>query len=166
MEIEKLTRRHIGIPISLLILYVLIAASVGFEYFSGYTPSVLCLFERYCLLTTVLLVTFAYFCSSFYQRIISQTCVLLFFTAIITAYHVLIQHEMLPEPDFCRTAIPNDVSVKEMEEIIRKNAASSCANVSMSFFGVSLDTIILAGSLFLFTYLSVIVRQDSDKESN
>ena len=166
MNIGKLSQRHIGIPLSLSVLYALIIGSLLIEYFGGHTLSSLCLFERYCLIVILVLVTLAYFFQSFYKNIIDQTCVLLCLNTFVSFYHLLIQHRILPEPDFCKKAIPINTTFEEMEEIIRQNAISSCTNLGPSIHGVSYDAVICVASFFLFIYLSFVINKGEDGEGD
>ena len=164
MEVEKLGQRHIGIPLAMCILYALICGSLGLEYFKVHIPSALCMIERYGLIAVLVLVNIAYFFPSFYKTIMDQTCVVLFLITIVSFYHLLIQHYILPEPDFCKTQLPMNVSLQELEALIRENMSHSCANTGPTFLKISFTTVTCVLTFFLFIYLSVCVN-DGEEES-
>ncbi len=166
MNKEKLVQRHIGIPLAMCILYALIIGSLALEYFNIHIPSALCLIERYGLIVVLILVNFAYFCPPFYKKIMDQTCILLFLITIVSFYHLLIQHYILPEPDFCRTQLPTNISLQELEAIIRENMSRSCTNPGPTFLKISFTAVTCVMSFFLFVYLSVCVNDGEEESKN
>ena len=166
MSVEKLGQRNIGIPLAMCVLYVLICGSLALEYFKIHIPSALCLIERYGLIAVLVLVNIAYFFPSFYKKIMDQTCVVLFLITIVSFYHLLIQHYILPEPDFCKSQLPTNISLTELESIIRENMSRSCSNTGPTFLKISFTAVTCVLSFFLFIYLSVCVNDGEEDSKN
>ena len=166
MDIEKLGQRHIGIPLAMCVLYALICGSLALEYFNIHIPSALCLLERYALIVVLILINLAYFLPSFYKKIIEQTNLVLFLVVIVSFYHLLIQHYILPEPEFCKAELPSNVSLEELEAFIRENASHSCINPGPTFCKISFTAVTCVMSFFLFIYLSVCVNDGEEESKN
>jgi disulfide bond formation protein DsbB len=152
---ENLSKRHIGLPLTLVILYALFIVSLIFEYYLKYIPSQLCLVQRYCAVGGIVFVTMALLSiGNTHQKLIDASCVSLSLGVLTSGYHLLIQYKILPELDLFKKDIPVNVSIEELEAIIRENELTSCSNMEPLIFDLPSSAYVLIVFVFMFIYLS------------
>lgn len=142
----------------LCILMVMCGGSLYAQYRLHYIPCQLCLAQRYCVVCCIILMLLALALHRFprlYQRIVDVTCIGLFLGFIAAMYQLLIQYHILSEPNFCRVELPVNVSLEQLEEIIRQNTNVSCANFGPTVLGFPMSAYSAVAFMFIFVYFSL-----------
>lgn len=159
---EKLSKRHVGLPLTLLFLYVSFIASLIFEYHFKFIPSHLCLAQRYCTAVCIACVTIAFLTrNKIHMRFIDFSCISLFWGIGFSGYHLLIQYKIFPEPNLFRKAFPVNASLEEIGTIVKANEAASCVNIAPSIFSIPTSAFTFVMFVFLFIYLSFCFKSKS-----
>ena len=155
---KSVSCRLISALFVLSILAVMCGGSLYAQYGLGYVPCQLCLIQRYCVIACIVLMLLALALHRFprlYQRIIDGTCIGLFLGFIAAMYQLLVQYRILAEPDFCRVNLPVNVSIEQLEEIVRQNTAVSCANFGPTVFDFPMSAYSAVAFMFVFVYFSL-----------
>jgi disulfide bond formation protein DsbB len=154
---KELSKTHIGLPLALVLLYISFAMSILIESYWHYEPSNLCLAQRHCMAVCITCVTIAFLSStaSFYKKVMDFSCLLLFLGALLSCYQLLSQYHIIDESEFCKSSIPTNVSIQELEEIIRHNEITSCANLGFTIFGIPISAFNFVMFIFLLVYFSI-----------
>lgn len=152
---EKLSKPHIGLTLTLCLLYISCILSLVFEYHLKFVPSHLCFSQRYCAAAGIVCITIALLTrSKIRERFVDFSCISLFWGIGFSGYHLLIQYGFLSEPSLFREQFPMNASLQEIEAIAKANEAASCANLGPDIFGIPTTAFTFVMFVFLFIYLS------------
>ncbi|MCR5225066.1 MAG: disulfide bond formation protein B [Alphaproteobacteria bacterium] len=165
---KSISGRVISTLFVLCILGVMGGGSLYAQYGLNYTPCQLCLAQRYCVVCCIILMLLALALHRFprlYQRIVDITCIGLFLGFIAAMYQLLIQYRIIPEPDFCRVNLPVNVSLEELESIIRQNTTVSCANFGPTVLDFPMSAYSAVAFMFIFVYFSLTSNSEDTEGS-
>ena len=152
---EKLSKPHVGLPLTLIFLYISFIVSLIYEYRLKFIPSHLCLTQRYCTIVSIACVTGAFLTrNKMHTRFMDLSCISLFWGACFSFYHLLIQYGVLSEPSLFRQSLPENSSIDEVNKI------ASCANLEPNIFGAPTTAFTFILFVFLFIYLSFCFKNE------
>lgn len=156
MEIFNfLSKRQIGLPLTIFLLLISFAGSIVYEYYINMVPSYLCIAQRYCTISCIFFLVISLVpIESIHRRCIDFSCIFLFWGIGISGYHLLLQYKILREPSFLRHKIPLNISIEKLNEISNHNALISSTNINPTIFEIPTTAGTFVLFVFLFIYLS------------
>ncbi|MDR2158026.1 MAG: disulfide bond formation protein B [Holosporaceae bacterium] len=152
---KKISHPHVGLPISLFILYAPFIYSFISEYFFQNIPCKLQLIQRGSVVVCIIFITLALLLKNnriIYKQLVNFSCLVLAVGGAAALCNLLLQYNIIGDW-FLRENIPQNVSVEEMEAIVLRNMTESCANINSTLFGIPDSAYFLAIFIFLLTYL-------------
>ena len=152
--------KYFYITIFLISLFSILAA-IYIEFFLGYQPCKLCIYQRIPYLITIFLT----FLGISYSKNLIWLYILLitfFSNFLLSGYHFGIEQEVFSEFSGCTTNSLNITDKKELLKLLNSNI-SSCKKVDFRIFGLSLATINFLLSFTIFVLIIKVIKNEKDK---
>lgn len=131
------------------------------EFFLGYEPCKLCIYQRIPYLIAIII---TFLGISYSNNIIwLYTLLITFFSSLIlSGYHFGIEKEIFKEFSGCTS---NSINIIDKNELLRllNSKANSCKNVDFKFFGLSLATLNFLLSFVIFISILKIIKNEKNK---
>jgi len=143
--------------ISLLALLI----ALYIEFFLGYKPCKLCIYQRIPYLVAIFLT----FIGINYSKdlIWLYALFLIFFLSfILSGYHVGIEKEIFEEFSGCTGSSLNIIDKKELLKLLNSEV-NSCKNVDFKILGLSLATINFLFSFVIFILILKVIKNEKNK---
>ena len=143
--------------ISLLSLLI----TLYIEFFLGYQPCKLCIYQRIPYLIAIFLTLLGISYSK--NFIWLYTLLLIFFSSfLISGYHLGIEQEIFKEFSGCTTNSINIIDKNELLKSLNSNV-KSCKNVDFKIFGLSLATINFFLSFIIIILIVKVIKNEKNK---
>tara|TARA_B100001250_G_scaffold146073_1_gene125040 strand:- start:343 stop:822 length:480 start_codon:yes stop_codon:yes gene_type:complete len=143
--------------ISLLSLFI----ALYIEFFLGYKPCKLCIYQRIPYLIAIFL---TFLGISYSKNLIWLYALLLtFFSSfLLSGYHLGIEQEIFKEFSGCTG---NSLGIIDKNELLKllNSEVNSCKNVNFQFFGLSLATINFLLSFIIFILILKVIKNEKNK---
>ena len=141
------------------LLSLLIALYI--EFFLGYSPCKLCIYQRIPYLIAIFLT----FLGISYSKnfIWLYALLLIFFSSfLLSGYHLGIEQEIFKEFSGCTG---NSLGIIDKNELLKllNSEVNSCKNVNFQFFGLSLATINFLLSFIIFILILKVIKNEKNK---
>ena len=131
------------------------------EFFLGYKPCKLCIYQRIPYLISI----FITFLGINYSKNLFwlYTLLLTFFSSIlISGYHFGIEQEIFKEFSGCTGNLLNVTDKDELLKLLNSEV-NSCKNVDFRIFGLSLATINFLLSFLIFILILKVIKNEKNK---
>jgi len=152
--------KNFYIIIFFISLFSLITA-LYIEFFLGYEPCKLCIYQRIPYLIAIII---TFLGISYPNNIIwLYTLLITFFSSLIlSGYHFGIEKEIFKEFSGCTS---NSIDIIDKNELLRllNLKVNSCKNVDFKFFGLSLATLNFLLSFVIFILILKIIKNEKNK---
>ena len=131
------------------------------EFFLGYIPCKLCIYQRIPYLIAIFL---AFLGISYSKNLIWLYGLLLtFFSSfLLSGYHLGIEQEIFKEFSGCTGNSLNIIDKNELLKLLNSDV-NSCKNVDFQIFGLSLATINFLLSLIIFIIILLVIKNEKSK---
>ncbi len=144
--------------ISLLSLII----ALYIEFFLGYQPCKLCIYQRIPYLIAIF---FAFLGTSYSKNLIWLYILLItFFSSfLLSGYHFGIEQEIFKEFSGCTG---NSINIIDKNELLKllNSEVNSCKNIDFKIFGFSLAAINLLLSLVIFILILKVIKNEKNKQ--
>ncbi len=142
------------------LLSLLIALYI--EFFLGYKPCKLCIYQRIPYLITIFL---TFLGISYSKNLIWLYALLLIFFSsfILSGYHVGIERGIFEEFSGCTGSSLNIIDKNELLKLLNSEV-SSCKNVEFQILGLSLATINFLLSFVIFILIFKVIKYEKNKQ--
>ena len=141
------------------LLSLLIALYI--EFFLGYSPCKLCIYQRIPYLIAIFL---TFLGISYSKNLVWLYALLLifFFGVILSGYHFGIEQEIFKEFSGCAV---NSMNIIDKNELLKSlnTESNSCKNVDFRILGLSLATINFLLSFIIFILILKVIRNEKNK---
>ena len=141
------------------LLSLLIALYI--EFFLGYKPCKLCIYQRIPYLVAIFL---TFLGISYSKNLIWLYALLLIFFSsfLLSGYHLGIEQEIFKEFSGCTG---NSLNITDKDELLKllNSEVNSCKNVDFKIFGLSLASINLLISFFIFILIFKLILNEKNK---
>ena len=158
IDIFEIKKFYIIIFVTSL-LSLLIALYI--EFFLGYPPCKLCIYQRIPYLVAIFL---TFLGISYSKNLIWLYALLLvfFLSFILSGYHVGIEQEIFKEFSGCTGS---SLSITDKNELLKllNSEVKSCKNVDFTIFGLSLASINLLLSFTIFILTLKVLKNEKNK---
>ena len=137
----------------LMVLYI--------EFFLGYSPCKLCIYQRIPYLVAI----FSTFIGISYSKNLIWLYVLLliFFSSfLLSGYHLGIEREIFEEFSGCTGNLLNIVDKNELLKLLNSEV-NTCKNVDFRILGLSLATINFFLSFIIFILILKVIKNEKNK---
>ena len=141
------------------LLSLLIALYI--EFFLGYPPCKLCIYQRipYLIAIFITFLGISYSKNLFWL----YALLLVFFSSfLLSGYHFGIEQEVFSEFSGCTTNSLNIIDKNELLKILNSEV-NSCKNVDFQIFGLSLATINFLLSFIIFILILKVIKNEKNK---
>ena len=152
-------KRFYTIIFFISLLSLLIALYI--EFFLGYKPCKLCIYQRIPYLISI----FITFLGLNYSKNLFWLyfLLLIFFSSVlVSGYHFGIEQEVFSEFSGCTTNSLNIIDKNELLKILNSEV-NSCKNVDFKIFGLSLATINFLLSFIIFILILKVIKNEKIK---
>ena len=141
------------------LLSLLIALYI--EFFLGYKPCKLCIYQRIPYLIAIFL---TFLGRSYLKNLIWLYALLLIFFSsfLLSGYHFGIEQELFKEFSGCTADSINIIDKNEILKLLN-SGVNSCKNVDFRIFGLSLATINFLLSLIIFIIILLVIKNEKSK---
>jgi len=141
------------------LLSLLIALYI--EFFLGYRPCKLCIYQRIPYLVAIF---FTFLGISYSKNLIWLYALLIVFFSsfILSGYHVGIEQEIFEEFSGCTGSSLNITDKNELLKLLNSET-NSCKNVDFQILGLSLATINFLLSLVIFILILNVIKNEKNK---
>tara|TARA_Y100001970_G_C14215347_1_gene849315 strand:+ start:651 stop:1130 length:480 start_codon:yes stop_codon:yes gene_type:complete len=138
-----------------------IIVALYIEFFLGYEPCKLCIYQRVPYLIAII---FTFLGISYSKNIIWLYALLLTFfsSLIISGYHVGIEKEIFQEFSGCTSDTINIIDKNELLKLLNSKV-NSCKNVDFKIFGLSLATINFLLSFVIFLLIFKVIKNEKNR---
>ena len=152
-------KRFYIIIFTISLLSLLIALYI--EFFLGYPPCKLCIYQRipYLIAIFITLLGISYSKNLFWL----YTLLLVFFSSfLLSGYHFGIEQEVFKEFSGCTG---NSLDIIDKNELLKilNSEVNSCKNVDFKIFGLSLATINFLLSFIIFILILKVIKNEKNK---
>ena len=152
-------KRFYIIIFTISLLSLLIALYI--EFFLGYPPCKLCIYQRIPYLIAI----FITFLGINYSKNLFwlYALLLVFFSSfLLSGYHFGIEHEVFKEFSGCTG---NSLDIIDKNELLKilNSEVNSCKNVDFKIFGLSLATINFLLSFIIFILILKVIKNEKNK---
>ena len=141
------------------LLSLLIALYI--EFFLGYKPCKLCIYQRIPYLVAIFL---TFLGISYSKNLIWLYALLLIFFSsfLLSGYHLGIEQEIFKEFSGCTG---NSLNITDKDELLKllNSEVNSCKNVDFRIFGLSLATINFLLSFVIFILTIKVIKNEKNK---
>ena len=137
----------------LIVLYI--------EFFLGYQPCKLCIYQRIPYLIAIFL---TFLGISYSKNLIWLYALLLIFFSsfLLSGYHFGIEQEIFKEFSGCTGSSINIIDKNELLKLLNSEI-NSCKNVDFRIFGLSLATINFLLSFLIFILILKVIKNEKNK---
>ena len=141
------------------LLSLLIALYI--EFFLGYKPCKLCIYQRIPYLVAIFL---TFLGINFSKNLIwLYTLLIVFFSSfMLSGYHVGIEQEIFEEFSGCTGSSLNIIDKNELLELLNSEI-NGCKNVDFRILGLSLATINFLLSFVIFILILKVIKNEKNK---
>jgi len=141
------------------LLSLLIALYI--EFFLGYKPCKLCIYQRIPYLVAIFL---TFLGISYSKNLIWLYALLLIFFSsfMLSGYHLGIEQEIFKEFSGCTGNSLNIIDKNELLKLLNSEV-SSCKNVDFRIFGLSLATINFLLSFIIFILILKVIKNEKNR---
>ena len=141
------------------LLSLLIALYI--EFFLGYRPCKLCIYQRIPYLVAIF---FTFLGISYSKNLIWLYALLIVFFSsfILSGYHVGIEQEIFEEFSGCTGSSLNITDKNEILKLLN-SGVNSCKNVDFQILGLSLATINFLLSFVIFILILKVIKNEKNK---
>ena len=143
--------------ISLLSLLI----AIYIEFFLGYSPCKLCIYQRIPYLIAIFL---TFLGINYSKNLVWLYALLLifFFSVILSGYHFGIEQEIFKEFSGCAV---NSMNIIDKNELLKSlnTESNSCKNVDFRILGLSLATINFLLSFIIFILILKVFKNEKNK---
>ena len=141
------------------LLSLLIALYI--EFFLGYSPCKLCIYQRIPYLIAIFL---TFLGMSYSKNIIWLYLLLLVFFSsfILSGYHAGIEQEIFEEFSGCTGSLLNIIDKNELLKLLNSEIIG-CKNVDFQILGLSLATINFLLSFIIFILILKVIKNEKNK---
>jgi len=131
------------------------------EFFLGYKPCKLCVYQRIPYLISIFL---TFLGVSYSKNLIWMYALLLtfFLSFLLSGYHLGIEQEIFKEFSGCTTNSINIIDKNELLKSLNSNV-KSCKNVDFKIFGLSLATINFFLSFIIIILIVKVIKNEKNK---
>ena len=152
-------KRFYIIIFTISLLSLLIALYI--EFFLGYPPCKLCIYQRipYLIAIFITFLGISYSKNLFWL----YALLLVFFSSfLLSGYHFGIEQEVFKEFSGCTG---NSLDIIDKNELLKilNSEVNSCKNVDFKIFGLSLATINFLLSLIIFIIILLVIKNEKSK---
>ena len=152
-------KRFYIIIFTISLLSLLIALYI--EFFLGYPPCKLCIYQRipYLIAIFITFLGISYSKNLFWL----YTLLLVFFSSfLLSGYHFGIEQEVFKEFSGCTG---NSLDIIDKNELLKilNSEVNSCKNVDFKIFGLSLATINFLLSFIIFILILKVIKNEKNK---
>ena len=132
------------------------------EFFLGYQPCKLCIYQRIPYLIAIFL---TFLGVSYSKNLIWLYALLtIFFSSLLlSGYHFGIEQEIFNEFSGCTTNSINITDKNELLDLLNSNV-NGCKNVEFTIFGLSLAAINFLLSLFILVLILKVLKNEKNKQ--
>ena len=131
------------------------------EFFLGYKPCKLCIYQRIPYLVAIFL---TFLGISYSKNLIWLYALLLIFFSsfLLSGYHLGIEQEIFKEFSGCTG---NSLNITDKDELLKllNSEVNSCKNVDFRIFGLSLATINFLLSFVIFILTIKVIKNEKNK---
>ena len=136
-------------------------AALYIEFFLGYKPCKLCVYQRIPYLISIFL---TFLGVSYSKNLIWLYALLLTFfsSSLLSGYHLGIEQEIFKEFSGCTA---NSLNITDKDELLKllNSEVNSCKNVDFRIFGLSLATINFLLSFVIFILTIKVIKNEKYK---
>jgi len=152
--------KYFYITIFLISLFSILAA-IYIEFFLGYPPCKLCIYQRIPYLISIFI---TFLGISYYKNLIWLYILLIVFfsSALLSGYHFGIEKEVFVEFSGCTSSSLDIIDKNKLLEILNSKV-NSCKNVDFTIFGLSLAAINLLLSVVIFIFIIKVIKNEKNK---
>ena len=157
LEIKK----FYSIILIISLLSLLIALYI--EFFLGYQPCKLCIYQRIPYLIAIFLTLLGIIFSK--NLIWLYSLLLIFFSSfLLSGYHLGIEQEIFKEFSGCTG---DSINITDKNELLKllNSEIKSCKNVDFTVFGLSLASINFLLSFFIFVLILKVIKYEKNKQT-
>tara|TARA_Y100000996_G_scaffold386741_1_gene344998 strand:+ start:439 stop:918 length:480 start_codon:yes stop_codon:yes gene_type:complete len=144
-----------------IISLISLLSALYIEFFLGYAPCKLCIYQRIPYLIAIFL---TFMGMSYFKNLIWLYALLIVFFSsfLISGYHFGIEQEIFSEFSGCTGNSLNIIDKNELLKLL-SSEVNSCKNVEFKIFGLSLAAINLLLSFLIFVFILSIIKNEKNK---
>ncbi len=144
-----------------IISLISLLSALYIEFFLGYAPCKLCIYQRIPYLIAIFL---TFMGMSYFKNLIWLYALLIVFFSsfLISGYHFGIEQEIFSEFSGCTGNSLNIIDKNELLKLL-SSEVNSCKNVEFKIFGLSLAAINLLLSFLIFIFILIIIKNEKNK---
>ena len=144
-----------------IISLISLLSALYIEFFLGYAPCKLCIYQRIPYLIAIFL---TFMGMSYFKNLIWLYALLIVFFSsfLISGYHFGIEQEIFSEFSGCTGNSLNIIDKNELLKLL-SSEVNSCKNVEFKIFGLSLAAINLLLSFLIFIFILSIIKNEKNK---
>ena len=131
------------------------------EFYLGYSPCKLCIYQRIPYLIAIFL-TFLGISYSKNLFWLYALLLIFFFSSLLSGYHVGIEREIFEEFSGCTGSSLNIIDKNELLKLLNSKV-NSCKNVDFQIFGLSLATINFLLSFIIFILILKVIKNEKNR---
>ena len=151
------TSKNILVSIFILLLFSLASAYI-IEYFLGYEPCKLCLYQRYPYFISITLIFNILIIRKYIKNSLLILSIVSLFGSILAFYHFGIEQGFFSESFICEaTNLDKNLTKEELLSQLSTTIVS-CKDVTFSFYGFSLASINTIFSFILFCIFIILFK--------
>ena len=144
-----------------IISLISLLSALYIEFFLGYAPCKLCIYQRIPYLIAIFL---TFMGMSYFKNLIWLYALLLIFFSsfLLSGYHLGIEQEIFNEFSGCSGGSLNITDKNELLKLLNSEV-NSCKNVDFRIFGLSLATINFLMSFTIFIIILKVIKNEKNK---
>ena len=131
------------------------------EFYLGYSPCKLCIYQRIPYLIAIFL-TFLGISYSKNLFWLYALLLIFFFSSLLSGYHVGIEREIFEEFSGCTGSSLNIIDKNELLKLLNSKV-NSCKNVDFQILGLSLATINFLLSFVIFILILKVIKNEKNR---
>ena len=144
-----------------IISLISLLSALYIEFFLGYAPCKLCIYQRIPYLIAIFL---TFMGMSYFKNLIWLYALLIVFFSsfLLSGYHFGIEQGIFSEFSGCTGNSLNTIDKNELLKLL-SSEVNSCKNVEFKIFGLSLAAINLLLSFLIFVFILSIIKNEKNK---
>ena len=144
-----------------IISLISLLSALYIEFFLGYAPCKLCIYQRIPYLIAIFL---TFMGMSYFKNLIWLYALLIVFFSsfLLSGYHFGIEQGIFSEFSGCTGNSLNIIDKNELLKLL-SSEVNSCKNVEFKIFGLSLAAINLLLSFLIFIFILSIIKNEKNK---
>ncbi len=128
------------------------------QYFLGFKPCILCLYQRIPFFIIAFLCIFGWFLYEKWQKIVIFLCFLAIFTNLgLALYHSGVEKKIFKITEKCVSNEQNFATVEDLQKYLAKQELARCDEPQFIFAGVSMANLNAVFCLVLLMFLMIAV---------